>query len=109
MSLFLVMVSEATTMVMVIGEIIMQAKFIVANVQPPLIGLPDMDFNEITVHTGMISTLSSTYTVSICKNSVPTISFSLYVAAMVLPGSQIPEEITVDRSMRTTHLPANHN
>eukprot|EP00971_Amphidinium_carterae_P007720 152948-Amphidinium_carterae.1 len=31
---------------MVIGNIVMQVKFIMANVQSPLIGLPDMDFNE---------------------------------------------------------------
>eukprot|EP00971_Amphidinium_carterae_P288193 5721673-Amphidinium_carterae.1 len=37
---------------MIAGEIFMQVKFIVANVQSPLIGqakfgLPDMDYNEI--------------------------------------------------------------
>eukprot|EP00971_Amphidinium_carterae_P320964 6380038-Amphidinium_carterae.2 len=37
---------------MVIGKIIMQVKFSVANVQSPLIGLPDMDLNEMTIHTG---------------------------------------------------------
>eukprot|EP00971_Amphidinium_carterae_P013108 258434-Amphidinium_carterae.1 len=36
----------------IIGNIIMQVKFVVANVQSPLIGLPDMDHNEIAMHTG---------------------------------------------------------
>eukprot|EP00971_Amphidinium_carterae_P224912 4461819-Amphidinium_carterae.1 len=31
---------------MVIGNIVMQVKFIVANVQSPLIGLPDMEFKS---------------------------------------------------------------
>eukprot|EP00971_Amphidinium_carterae_P109262 2163655-Amphidinium_carterae.1 len=32
---------------MVIGKVLMQVRFIVANVQSPLIGLPDLDNNEI--------------------------------------------------------------
>eukprot|EP00971_Amphidinium_carterae_P298584 5932335-Amphidinium_carterae.1 len=41
---------------LVIGNILMQVKFIVANVQP-LIGLPDMDYNEIVMHTGAEPTI----------------------------------------------------
>eukprot|EP00971_Amphidinium_carterae_P015298 301864-Amphidinium_carterae.1 len=40
-----------------IGNIIMQVKFIVANVQSPFIGLPDMDYNEIVMHTGAEPTI----------------------------------------------------
>eukprot|EP00971_Amphidinium_carterae_P077537 1532295-Amphidinium_carterae.1 len=42
---------------LVIGNIIMQVKFIVANVQSPLIGSPDMDYNEIVMHTGAEPTI----------------------------------------------------
>eukprot|EP00971_Amphidinium_carterae_P047539 936337-Amphidinium_carterae.1 len=38
---------------LIIGAITMQICFIVANVQSPLLGLPDIDDNNVTVHTGI--------------------------------------------------------
>eukprot|EP00971_Amphidinium_carterae_P352184 6492468-Amphidinium_carterae.1 len=37
---------------MVIGNILMQVRLIVASVQSPLIGLPDMGNNELAMHMG---------------------------------------------------------
>eukprot|EP00971_Amphidinium_carterae_P287070 5698615-Amphidinium_carterae.1 len=37
---------------LVIGHMTMQIRFIVANVQSGLLGLPDIDENNVTVHTG---------------------------------------------------------
>eukprot|EP00971_Amphidinium_carterae_P032397 638092-Amphidinium_carterae.2 len=36
----------------VIGAIAMQIRFIVANVQVALLGRPDIDDNNVTIHTG---------------------------------------------------------
>eukprot|EP00971_Amphidinium_carterae_P218044 4328493-Amphidinium_carterae.1 len=66
---------------MVIGEIITQVKFIMANVPSPLISLPaDMEFNEIAMHTN-----NDPYIEQLLK-----IGSHLYAAAMVLPGLHNP-------------------
>eukprot|EP00971_Amphidinium_carterae_P240816 4780762-Amphidinium_carterae.1 len=73
------MTEEARETTMVIGKIILQVKFIVANVQPPLIGLPDMDFNEVVMHTG-----NEPYIDQYGHNEqAMRIGSQLYVAAMV--------------------------
>eukprot|EP00971_Amphidinium_carterae_P149956 2972697-Amphidinium_carterae.1 len=63
---------------LVIGNIIMQVKFIIANVQSPLIGLPDMDYNELVMHTGAEPTIEQ------CGYQEPSMKIGshLYVAAM---------------------------
>eukprot|EP00971_Amphidinium_carterae_P125385 2484049-Amphidinium_carterae.1 len=66
----------------------MQVKFIVANVQSPLLGLPDMDYNELVMHTGAEPTIEQHgYYEAAMK-----IGSHLHVAAMVLPGLHTYEE-----------------
>eukprot|EP00971_Amphidinium_carterae_P202911 4026712-Amphidinium_carterae.1 len=84
---------------LIIGNLIMQVKFIVANVQSPLIGLSDMDYNEIIMHTGTEPTIEQHgYYESAMK-----IGSHLYVAAMVLPGLHNYEEVRIDQAVQTRY------
>eukprot|EP00971_Amphidinium_carterae_P015932 314552-Amphidinium_carterae.1 len=61
----------------------MQVKFIVANVQSPLIGLPDMDYNELVMHTGAEPTIEQ------------------YGCQEPLPGLHTYEEVRIDQTVQT--------
>eukprot|EP00971_Amphidinium_carterae_P182779 3627255-Amphidinium_carterae.1 len=87
---------------MIGGEMLMQVNFIVANAQSPLIGLDDMDFNEVSMHTGTRQYIEQ----SPHKEQLLKIGSHLYVAAMVIPGLHNPNEIIWDRSIRTRYTPS---
>eukprot|EP00971_Amphidinium_carterae_P100937 1997046-Amphidinium_carterae.2 len=81
---------------MVIGNIIMQLKFTVANVQSQLTGLPDMDFNELAMHTGNEPHIEQ-YGYS---EPAMKIGSRRHIAAMVLPHCLV----TVDCTCQTNRI-----
>eukprot|EP00971_Amphidinium_carterae_P064393 1275356-Amphidinium_carterae.1 len=91
--------SDCTETTIVIGNIIMQVRFIVANVPSPLIGLPDMDYNELAVHTGNEPHIEQYG----CSERAVKIGSHLYLAAKVLPGLHNHEEAKVAGSIRTRY------
>eukprot|EP00971_Amphidinium_carterae_P159498 3161818-Amphidinium_carterae.1 len=92
-------ISDWKETTMVIGNIIMQVKFIVANVQSPLIGLPVMDCNELAMRTGNEPHIEQ------YGHNEPTMKTGshLYVAAMVLPERHNHEEVQVASSICTRY------
>eukprot|EP00971_Amphidinium_carterae_P036685 721007-Amphidinium_carterae.2 len=90
---------------MVTGKILVQVKFVVANVQSPLIGLHDIDFNEIVMHTG-----NEPYIEQYGYNEqAMRIGSHMYVAAMVLLGLHNHEEVRVASSIRTRYPAASQS
>eukprot|EP00971_Amphidinium_carterae_P174672 3462341-Amphidinium_carterae.3 len=77
---------------LVIGTMTMQVRFIVANVQSALLGLPDLDENNATVHTGKKPHLE--------KNGrfeqLHPHGAHLHAVAIVLPGLHKPNEVKID-------------
>eukprot|EP00971_Amphidinium_carterae_P231083 4585980-Amphidinium_carterae.3 len=87
---------------MIVGEILVQLKFIVANVPSPLIGPNGMDFKVKALHT-----CKSPYIEEGPQNEQLLKSGShLYVAAMVIPGLHNPDEIIWDGSVGTRYTPS---
>eukprot|EP00971_Amphidinium_carterae_P348431 6490484-Amphidinium_carterae.2 len=84
---------------LVVGHMTMQIRFIVANVQPALLGLPDIDENNVTVHMGKQPYLE--------KNAkfehLHRHGAHVHAAAIVLPapGLHIPNEIEIDGAINT--------
>eukprot|EP00971_Amphidinium_carterae_P225529 4473083-Amphidinium_carterae.1 len=83
------------------GAITVQIRFIVANVQSALLGVPDIDDNNVTVDTGKQH---------IEKNGLveqlPSFGAHLHAAAMVLPGFHKPNEIKLDNSVNSRYNPS---
>eukprot|EP00971_Amphidinium_carterae_P075641 1494422-Amphidinium_carterae.1 len=67
---------------LVIGHMTMQIRFIVSNVQSALLGLPDIDENNVTVHTGEKPYLKKNGRFECLHPHVA----HLHAAAIVLPG-----------------------
>eukprot|EP00971_Amphidinium_carterae_P206334 4094329-Amphidinium_carterae.2 len=74
---------------------------ICANVQSPLLGLPDIDKNKVIVHTG-----DKPYIEKVGKvEQLHRLGSHLHAAAMVLPGLRKPNEIQLDKSVCTRYNP----
>eukprot|EP00971_Amphidinium_carterae_P155390 3081731-Amphidinium_carterae.2 len=85
---------------LVIGTITMQTRFIVANVQSALLGLLDIDENNVTIHTGKKPYIEKK---GIIKQLHPH-GAHLHANAMVLPGLHKPKEVKIDRAVNTLTL-----
>eukprot|EP00971_Amphidinium_carterae_P079505 1573084-Amphidinium_carterae.1 len=82
----------------------MQVCFIVANVQSPLLGLPDIDDNKATIHTGDKPYCTGPYIEQFSNNEqLLQIGSHLHVATMVLPGFYTPNEIQLDNTVNTRY------
>eukprot|EP00971_Amphidinium_carterae_P096245 1904539-Amphidinium_carterae.1 len=75
---------------LIIGTIIVQVNFIVANVQSALIGLPDINDNMTTIHLG---------------TNLTYIGSHLHSVSMVLAGFHTPNETQVDNTANTRYSP----
>eukprot|EP00971_Amphidinium_carterae_P215744 4282834-Amphidinium_carterae.1 len=75
----------------------MQVCFIVANVQSPLLGLPDIDDNKVTIHTGDKPCIKQFGN----NEQLHHIGAHLHAASMVLPGFHTPDEIQLDDTVST--------
>eukprot|EP00971_Amphidinium_carterae_P286555 5689068-Amphidinium_carterae.1 len=80
----------------------MQICFIVANVQSPLLGLPDIDDNNVTVHTGNNPYIKEKGLVE----QLHPFRAHLHAAAMVLPGLHQPNEIKLDSLINLRYNPS---
>eukprot|EP00971_Amphidinium_carterae_P132987 2633531-Amphidinium_carterae.1 len=72
------------------------------DVQSLLLGLPDIDENKVTVHTGdkpYIDKLGKT-------EQLHSLGAHLHAAAMVLPGFHKPNEIKLDNTINTRYNPS---
>eukprot|EP00971_Amphidinium_carterae_P198653 3942557-Amphidinium_carterae.3 len=73
----------------------MQVCFIVANVQSALPGLPELDKNKVTVHTG-----DKPYLDKFGKSKqLHYLGAHLHAAAIVLAGFYKPNEIKLDNTI----------
>eukprot|EP00971_Amphidinium_carterae_P051593 1015544-Amphidinium_carterae.3 len=80
----------------------MQICFIAANVQSPLLGLPDIDDNKVTVHTG-----DKPYIEKFGKTEqLQSLGAHLHTAAIALPGFHKPNEIHLDKTVCKRHNPS---
>eukprot|EP00971_Amphidinium_carterae_P262070 5198264-Amphidinium_carterae.1 len=86
---------------LIIGTIVMQVCFIVGNVQSPLIGLPDLNDDKTTIHTGDKPYIEQ----SGHSEQLLHIGSHLHVVSMVLPGFHTPNEIQVDNTVNTRYSP----
>eukprot|EP00971_Amphidinium_carterae_P048948 964526-Amphidinium_carterae.4 len=82
---------------LIIGTVIMQFCFIVANVQSPLIGFPDLNDNRTKIHTGDEPHIEQFGHIE----QLLEIGSHLHVVSMVLPGFHTPNEIQVDNTVNT--------
>eukprot|EP00971_Amphidinium_carterae_P083345 1649624-Amphidinium_carterae.1 len=79
----------------------MQVCVIVANVQSPLTGLPDLNDNKTPLHTG-----DKPYIEQFGHSEqLLHIGSRLHVASMVLPGFHTPNEIQVNNTFNTRYSP----
>eukprot|EP00971_Amphidinium_carterae_P160318 3178206-Amphidinium_carterae.2 len=84
---------------LITGSITMQICFIVANVQSALLELPDIDDNNVTVHTCNKPYIEKRGLVE----QLHPLGAHLHATAMVIPGLHKPTDSTV-RSIRGTIL-----
>eukprot|EP00971_Amphidinium_carterae_P298683 5934034-Amphidinium_carterae.2 len=87
---------------LVIGAITMQIRFIAANVQSALLGLPGIDDNNVTVHTGKKPHIEKNGLVE----QLHSLAAHLHAAAMVLPGFHKPNETKLDNSISSRYNPS---
>eukprot|EP00971_Amphidinium_carterae_P232641 4616874-Amphidinium_carterae.1 len=76
---------EVTTLV---GCISLQIRFVVANVQFALLGLPDLNKNKVTFHTGVNPYIEKVSAITSHKTweQLQTRGAHIYASAIVLPG-----------------------
>eukprot|EP00971_Amphidinium_carterae_P000881 17174-Amphidinium_carterae.2 len=88
---------------LVIGHMTMQIRFIrvVANVHSALLGLPDIDEHNVTVHTGKQPYLEKN---GRFENLHPH-EAHLHATAIVLPGLHTPNEVKIDMAVNTKYSP----
>eukprot|EP00971_Amphidinium_carterae_P041180 808624-Amphidinium_carterae.1 len=80
----------------------MQIRCIVANLQSALLGLPDIDDNNVAVHTGKKPHIEKNGLVG----QLHSLGAHLHAAAMVLPGFHKPNEIKPDNSINSRYNPS---
>eukprot|EP00971_Amphidinium_carterae_P027266 537174-Amphidinium_carterae.7 len=86
---------------LIIGSITMQVCFIVANVQSPLIGLPDLNDSRTTIHTGDKPYIEQ---FGHCEQLLH-IGSHLHVATMAVPGFHTPNEIQLGPTINMRYSP----
>eukprot|EP00971_Amphidinium_carterae_P270675 5371314-Amphidinium_carterae.1 len=93
---------------LLVGVITMQVSFIVANVQSALLGLPDLNRNRVTFHTGVFPYIEKhkETTSQLAWEPLQSRGAHIHAASIVLDGFYKPDNIYLDSSFNSRYNPS---
>eukprot|EP00971_Amphidinium_carterae_P301720 5994116-Amphidinium_carterae.2 len=93
---------------LLVGRISLQVSFVVANVHSALLGLPDLNKNNVTFHTGVIPYIEKYSATTGHKTWEPLRSRGAHIhaAAIVLDGFYKPHNIYLDSDFNSRYNPS---
>eukprot|EP00971_Amphidinium_carterae_P332816 6467163-Amphidinium_carterae.1 len=93
---------------MLVGCIPLQISFVVDNVQSASLGLPDLNKNKVTFHTGVTPYIEKVSAISGHKTweQLHSRGAHIHAAAIVLPGFYKPQNIHLDICFKSRYNPS---